>query len=99
MRGRLLLCILIFNIISYNLFAQEQKYVIKQGDTLSSLLKDYYTPSQILDISKKIKGRVNNFYLKAGNTISFSKDKLVLHLSYDKDIVILKMTKVSIYWR
>lgn len=93
MRGRLLLCILIFNIISYNLFAQEQKYVIKQGDTLSSLLKDYYTPSQILDISKKIKGRVNNFYLKAGNTISFSKDKIVLHLSYDKDIVILKDDK------
>jgi murein DD-endopeptidase MepM/ murein hydrolase activator NlpD len=90
MKGKLLLCIFVINIMAFSLFAQEQEYVIKNGDTLSSLLKDYYTPSQILDISKKIKGRVEKFYLKAGNTITFSKDKVVFHISYDKDIVVLK---------
>ena len=65
MKGKLLLCIFVINIMAFSLFAQEQEYVIKNGDTLSSLLKDYYTPSQILDISKKIKGRVEKFYLKA----------------------------------
>lgn len=71
-----------------NLFAEE--YIVKPGDTLSTLLKDHFTYPQILDISKKLESRVKGFYLKAGNKITYDENKVTLHVSYDKDITIVK---------
>jgi len=45
MRGKISVFIFVMNIVVFNLFAQE--YIIKPGDTLSTVLKDYYTQSQI----------------------------------------------------
>ena len=87
MRGKVSLFIFIINIFVFNLFAQE--YIIKPGDTLSTVLKDYFTQSQILDISKKLKTRVNNFYLKAGNKLTYGDNKVILHVAYNKDITII----------
>lgn len=91
MRGRIFLLILLFNIFIGNVFAEE--YVIKPGDTLSTLLKDYFTSTQILDIYKKLKSRVKDFSLKAGEKITYNKNRVTLHVSYNKDITILKSTK------
>jgi murein DD-endopeptidase MepM/ murein hydrolase activator NlpD len=90
MRGKccLFIIILVLNVFVFNLWSKE--YVIKSGDTLSTLLKDYYSAAEIIEISKKLKLRMKDFYLKAGDKISFENNKIVIHVSYDRDITILK---------
>ncbi|MDR2400691.1 MAG: peptidoglycan DD-metalloendopeptidase family protein [Deferribacteraceae bacterium] len=65
-----------------------ETYVVQRGDTLSLILQDTFTFSEVNSIAKQIKAKYPSYILKAGMLAEKSADSFALRLSLDKEIMV-----------
>jgi murein DD-endopeptidase MepM/ murein hydrolase activator NlpD len=63
---------------------------VKIGETLYSILLNFFNPAQIIEISKEIKNQLPDFRLKAGVSLVEKDNSVLFKLSLDKELLIEK---------
>jgi murein DD-endopeptidase MepM/ murein hydrolase activator NlpD len=79
--------ILIFlTVLTGGAFAET--YVVRSGDTLSYLLQDTFTLTEVNRIAKEIKAKYPSYILKTGMLAEKTSDSFALRLSIDREVKI-----------
>jgi len=65
------------------------EYIVRRGDTLYQILGDMFTPANIIIINKRIENIFPEFILKTGQKLLVNEDKVVFHLSLNKDLTLM----------
>jgi murein DD-endopeptidase MepM/ murein hydrolase activator NlpD len=84
--NKLLPAVLFLFLFAGGAFAET--YIVKSGDTLSYLLQDHFTFSEVNRIAKEIKAKYPGYVLRAGMLAERTPDTFSLRLALDKEVTV-----------